>query len=222
MSSKDTNPKDVMASSKAVLSVVPTSLVAYAAMSFYEGMSKYGAFNWRHAGIKMSVYLNALERHLTRFKNGEDFDPETHVPHLASIIACAGIIIDASLHDKCTDDRADNSPESNAAVDKAAQVQAHLRELHKDKAPVHYFKNRFVKTPEPPMPEKPVLPDYISLQLSQPMDEQWFEHERCGIPRALEQAQDAWVVVDAEGIIATLPANMVRWNLVQRWRYYNG
>lgn len=204
MSSKETNPKDVMASSKAVLSVVPTSLVAYAAMSFYEGMSKYGAFNWRHAGIKMSVYLNALERHLTRFKNGEDFDPETHVPHLASIIACAGIIIDASLHDKCTDDRADDSPESNAAVDTAAKVQAHLRELHKDKNPVHYFKNRDV------------------IQDSEQPDFMWIAHERCGVPRALQMQLDSLVVVDAEGGLVTAPVHCIRWNLVKRWRYYNG
>ena len=204
MSSKDTNPKDVMASSKAVLSVVPTSLVAYAAMSFYEGMSKYGAFNWRHAGIKMSVYLNALERHLTRFKNGEDFDPETHVPHLASIIACAGIIVDASLHNKCTDDRADDSPQSNAAVDMAAQVQAHLRELHKDKNPVHYFKNR----------------DEVKANVK--TDDMWIAHERCGVPYALQMRLDSLVVVDAEGVLVTAPVHSIRWNLVKRWRYYNG
>lgn len=202
MSSKDTNPKDVMASSKAVLSVVPTSLVAYAAMSFYEGMSKYGAFNWRHAGIKMSVYLNALERHLTRFKNGEDFDPETHVPHLASIIACAGIIIDASLHDKCTDDRADNSPESNEAVDMAAQVQAHLRELHKDKNPVHYFKNR----------------DEITAS-----DDGWNDVSlACGEPIALRERNPLVVVVMKDGQHYLHNSNVIQWNLVQRWRYYNG
>lgn len=102
---KATNPKDAIGSDKLPLHLVPDSLVAYAALAFLEGALKYGQFNWRAAGVRASIYLSAMERHMRKFKSGEWADEKTGVPHLASIIACCGIILDAKLVDKLNDDR---------------------------------------------------------------------------------------------------------------------
>ena len=110
MSTKETNPKDAAASTRVNVSLVPDSLKVMAALAFTEGALKYGAFNWRVAPVKSMVYLNALERHLMRYRNGEEVDPATGVPHLASILACAGIIIDAGVCHTLVDDRPPRGP----------------------------------------------------------------------------------------------------------------
>jgi hypothetical protein len=81
LDSKPTNPKDAIGSTKLPLNLVPDSLTAYAALSFAEGASKYGSYNWRVAGVRASIYKAALERHLKKWWNGEECDPKTKVPY---------------------------------------------------------------------------------------------------------------------------------------------
>lgn len=107
---KPTNPKDAAATNRLPLDLVPGSLKAFAALAYAEGAAKYGAYNWREAGVRASVYRAAMERHLEAWWHGEDVDPMTGVPHLASIIAGAGILIDAGLLGKVTDDRPPPAP----------------------------------------------------------------------------------------------------------------
>jgi hypothetical protein len=102
---KDTNPKDAIASNKLPSGLVPDTVKVYASLAWLEGALKYGRYNWRVAGVRASIYHDALERHLMSWWNGEWADPRTQVPHLASVIACAGIILDAKLLGKLTDDR---------------------------------------------------------------------------------------------------------------------
>ncbi len=102
---KSTNPKDRIATDKLPLDLVPDTISAFAALAFAEGAAKYGAYNWRVAGVRASIYRAALDRHLKSWWNGENEDPFTGVPHLASIIACAGILLDAEIAGKLTDDR---------------------------------------------------------------------------------------------------------------------
>lgn len=134
---KDTNPKDAIGSTKLPYHLVPDSLKTYAALAFCEGATKYGAFNWRIAGVRASIYKSALERHLAKWWNGEEADPVTGVPHLASVIACAGIILDARLVGKLNDDRPPRAPMAKLIDDSAETVQ-HLQKLHKDKNPRHW------------------------------------------------------------------------------------
>lgn len=110
MSDKPTNPKDALAVSKLPLHLVPDTVKIYAALAFAEGAAKYGGYNWRVAGVRASVYRSALERHLAKWWNGEWADEKTGVPHLASIIACAGILLDANAVGKLTDDRPPVAP----------------------------------------------------------------------------------------------------------------
>ncbi len=110
MSDKPTNPKDALAVSKLPMHLVPDTVKVFAALAFAEGAAKYGSYNWRVAGVRASVYRSALERHLAKWWNGEWADEKTGVPHLASIIACAGIILDAKVAGKLTDDRPPSAP----------------------------------------------------------------------------------------------------------------
>jgi len=134
---KDTNPKDVVGATKSPLDVVPHTALHYAAMAFYEGRTKYGGYNWRVAGVRTSIYVAALLRHTTKFWNGEWADPKTHVPHLASVLACAAIILDAKHVGKLTDDRP--PPADMAALEaEVAEVVRHLNELHAHIHPTHH------------------------------------------------------------------------------------
>lgn len=134
---KATNPKDAIGSTKLPLHLVPASVKLYAALAFMEGATKYGSYNWRAAGVRASIYKSALERHLEKWWNGEWADPVTKVPHLASVIACAGIILDADLCDKLTDDRPPIAPVSEA-IDGVEVIVKHLKALHDDKTPHHW------------------------------------------------------------------------------------
>ena len=133
---KPTNPKDRIGSTKLPVSLVPDTLLTYASMAFAEGASKYGAYNWRVAGVRMSIYMEAMERHRMKLWNGEWADPVTNVPHLASIIACAAIIADALACDKLTDDRP--PPLDMAAlIEYAEGVTRHVANINADKNPHH-------------------------------------------------------------------------------------
>jgi hypothetical protein len=135
--SKPSNPKDAQAVHKLPLGLVPGSIKAFAALAFAEGAAKYGAYNWRVAGVRASVYRDALERHLESWWNGEDVDPVTGVPHLASIIACAGILLDAGLVDKLADDRPPQAPLGEAIRAMEGDV-ARIRALFKDRSPPQF------------------------------------------------------------------------------------
>jgi hypothetical protein len=125
---KATNPKDDIGGKKLPLDLVPDSLVCYAAMSFLEGALKYGKFNWRIAGVRASIYIAAMRRHIAKFVAGEWADPVTRIPHLASVIACAGIILDAQLCDKLVDDRPPMHP-TPELIDGMIKHIDHLKQL---------------------------------------------------------------------------------------------
>lgn len=134
---KPTNPKDMVAVTKLPLHLVPSTISAFAALAFAEGAAKYGAYNWRASGVRASVYKSALQRHLEKWWNGEWADPATGVPHLASVIACAGILLDARLVDKLTDDRPPAAPLSEAIDAMEADVRR-IYEMFADRAPRHW------------------------------------------------------------------------------------
>lgn len=131
---KATNPKDAIGAGKASLELVPDTLVVESSIAYLEGALKYGQFNWRVAGVRSSIYRAAMQRHLFRWWNGEDADPETGVKHLASVAACVGILLDAELCDKLNDDR---PPRVNIGklLDDAIRHAPKLHAMFKDKNP---------------------------------------------------------------------------------------
>jgi hypothetical protein len=140
---KPSNPKDTIGSRKAPLSLVPWTLVVCAARALLEGALKYGRFNWRIAGIRASIYLDALKRHIAKWENGQDVDPKTMIHHLDSAIGCLTIMRDAMLYGKMTDDRPPcPDPDAMARlIDGEEELGAHLRHLFKDHAPYQFTIN---------------------------------------------------------------------------------
>lgn len=137
--SKPTNPKDAAAFDKAPLHLVPASFKTYTAMALAEGAMKYGSWNWRAAGVRASVYVSALQRHVDKWFNGEEFDPETGVPHLANACACLAVLIDSKTQQNMTDDRPPRQYSLPGLVnEETPRVIAKLREVFGDRDPKHW------------------------------------------------------------------------------------
>ena len=52
------------------------------------GADKYGADNWRHVSGAQERYFAAAMRHLVAWKQGEELDAESGLPHLAHATTC--------------------------------------------------------------------------------------------------------------------------------------
>lgn len=151
MADKPSNPKDLIGSNKLPLDLVPTVTKALLSVGHMEGHLKYGLVNWREAGVKMSIYLGACERHLEKLKGGEWADPLTKVPHLGNALACLSIIADAAYSNQLIDDRpkpTSGYPEttqlpgamsSSEIIDSFGAIVIHLKSIFGDKKPVDYF-----------------------------------------------------------------------------------
>ena len=131
MKKKDTNPKDRIATTRLDLSLFPATATTYGALAMTEGDLKYGGYNYRTAGVKASVYFAAANRHLNKWFNGEWADQKTEVPHLASALACIGVLIDAIECDKLNDDRPPKC-DMDALLNEMERRVIHLQQLFPD------------------------------------------------------------------------------------------
>jgi hypothetical protein len=133
-----TNPKQAYGDKKLPLYLVPFTFVAHVCTAMLEGMLKYGLANWRAAPVEAMTYVSALQRHAGRWMNGEREDPDTGVHHLASAAACLCILLDAEANGTLIDNRPLGNPGVDKLVADLEATVAKLREIHKDKTPVHY------------------------------------------------------------------------------------
>ena len=136
MSEKPTNPKDTTATNKVPFHLWPETASAYGALAMAEGAMKYGRSNWRHAGAKASVYYDAARRHLNAWFEGEDLDA-SGAPHLAHVLACVAILVDATEAGKLHDDRMYPGG-YHGLTSRVESIVAQMRERHADKNPQHY------------------------------------------------------------------------------------
>jgi hypothetical protein len=150
-SPKATNPKQAFADRKNPVAASPSAVAFYDSLGYLEGALKYGRANWRAAGVRVSTYISAMDRHVKKFSEGEWADPVTKVPHLVSARACLGIILDAALASRfpvtvepvkigglfLTDDRVP-SVDVGAIEAETTEVANHLRELFKGHDPRHW------------------------------------------------------------------------------------
>ncbi len=134
---KDTNPKDSIGDAKVPLWLLSPIAKAHWALAQFAGMVKYGAWNWRAAGIRKSVYLSAMQRHLDAIASGEKFDPVDGTRHEANIMACCAILLDAEAAGKVVDDRPP-VVDMRAAYREVEAQMAVLKRLYADKTPRHY------------------------------------------------------------------------------------
>ncbi len=113
---KETNPKDVIAIKKPrFYSGLPANVTKEDSVGMMEGAMKYGRHNYRVAGVRASVYIDATIGHLFDYWEGQDIDPESNLHHITKAIASLYVLRDAQMRDMCTDDR---PPKSNVEEDK--------------------------------------------------------------------------------------------------------
>lgn len=101
----DDNPKTAYGEAKPKLSDTPTIGVREMGRVFTGGAGKYGRFNWRDHTVSATVYYDAAMRHFMAWFDGEDIDPESGISHLAHVMACCNILLDAQNHEKLNDNR---------------------------------------------------------------------------------------------------------------------
>lgn len=102
---KDTNPKDAIGIKKPPITTVPLTVLAEVGVGMLEGSMKYGRHNYRVAGVRASVYVDATWRHLMSWWEGEDIDPESGLSHITKAICSLTVLRDAMMNDMWTDDR---------------------------------------------------------------------------------------------------------------------
>lgn len=102
---KDTNPKDAIGSKKWPLSFIPAIVAAEVGAGMLEGGCKYSAFNYREAGVRFTVYYDACRRHLDKFIEGEDIDPDSGLSHITKAICSLMVLRDSMIRGNWVDDR---------------------------------------------------------------------------------------------------------------------
>jgi hypothetical protein len=132
---KPSNPKDAAGADRAPLDLTPSIAEIEQSLAQLAGKLKYGAWNWRHAGVRASVYVAAAKRHLARWMAGEERDAVEDTHHLASVMACMAIVIDAQAAGKLVDDRPPSTVDLDAAMTKAQERAAHLIALYGGRKP---------------------------------------------------------------------------------------
>lgn len=138
MSRKATNPKDSLGSGKLPLHLWPSTATAAGSVALLNGALKYGRTNWREAGVRATIYIDAILRHALAYLEGEDVDPDDGVDHVAAILAGAAILVDAKAAGKLYDDRAYRGEGFRMLVLALTPEVARLKELHGGKDPKHY------------------------------------------------------------------------------------
>lgn len=99
------NPKDLIGIKKVQMNLLPLAGRIYGALAMTNGAEKYGPYNWRDKKVKLTVYLDAIERHLAALYDGQDDAEDSGLPHLAHILANAALLIDAKECGCLIDDR---------------------------------------------------------------------------------------------------------------------
>lgn len=69
------------------------------------GEHKYGLFNWRHIPVPADVYYDAMLRHLLAWLDGEDYAQDSGCHHLAHVMACCAVVLDAREQGTLMDNR---------------------------------------------------------------------------------------------------------------------
>jgi Domain of unknown function (DUF5664) len=111
----DANPKTLTGALKVpVFTVVPpASIIGEAEAMRYgafeaprvDGSKGYGPFNWRDQKIEAMTYIDANQRHIMAWVDGEELAPDSLVHHLKHAKASLGILIDAIEHSMWIDNR---------------------------------------------------------------------------------------------------------------------
>lgn len=134
---KPENPKRAFGTNKLPLHLWPATATALGSLAMLEGALKYGECNYLATDIRASDYLDAIDRHMKAWSQGETCAPDSKIPHLGHALACIAIIADAEAAGTLIDDR----PLTGGyleLVGRLTPLVAELRARHADKNPRHY------------------------------------------------------------------------------------
>lgn len=134
---KPTNPKDLIGAGKIPMHLFPSTAIAMGAMGLMDGALKYGRSNYRAVGIRATVYIDAMLRHIYKLLEGIDTDEDSGLPQEAHILACIAIYVDAKAKGLLNDDRNIEGGLLPLMKELTPHV-ARLKELHAAKSPKHY------------------------------------------------------------------------------------
>jgi len=116
----DSNPKTTVGRLKPPVHAIPPSAILALGLAMENGEIKYGLMNWRSSPVSSSVYYDAMFRHLLAWWDGENVASDSRIHHLAHVMACCAILIDAEVCFSLNDDRPVAGP--------AAQMIARLHD----------------------------------------------------------------------------------------------
>lgn len=103
---KPSNPKDGIGIRKWRQFVsIPMTVLAEIGVGMLEGGIKYARHNYRVAGVRASVYVDASIGHIMQWWEGEDLDPDTRLSHITKAICSLVVLRDATIQNMLTDDR---------------------------------------------------------------------------------------------------------------------
>lgn len=138
MSTKPTNPnpKDSVGIKKwRQFCTIPFPVMWEIGVAMLEGARKYGRHNYRVAGVRASVYVDAAMGHITQWFEGEDIDPDSGLNHITKALATLAVMRDAMLNDKFMDDRPPKCKLDVIRKDLQAKVEAIIERYPDAKEP---------------------------------------------------------------------------------------
>jgi hypothetical protein len=143
---KDTNPKDAVGIRKwRQFTTVPLTVLWELGVAMLEGARKYGRHNYRVAGVRSSVYVDAAMGHLSCYWEGEDIDDLSGLHHVTKAIASLTVLRDAMIQEKYIDDR---PPKTKNLEKVKADLQAvvdRMFEDHPEAKPAYLEGDQFTK-----------------------------------------------------------------------------
>ena len=114
---KKQNPKDEIGTKKPrFYSGLPANVTKEVSIGMMEGAIKYGRHNYRIAGVRASVYIDATLDHLFDYWEGQDIDPDSNLHHITKAIASLYVLRDAQMRDMWEDDRPPKSDVEGAKL----------------------------------------------------------------------------------------------------------
>lgn len=137
-SMKPSNPKDLAALTRAPMSVVPMTVLAETGVAMVEGMLKYGRHNYRDTGVQASIYIDAALRHIFKFWEGQDLDPDSTINHITKAIASLIVLRDGFISGNVTDDRPPVVVDATEFWNALSKSIEFLKEKYGDINPKHF------------------------------------------------------------------------------------
>jgi hypothetical protein len=101
----DPNPKDAIGRLKPGIHTIPPAALLHLGLAMTDGAAKYGLTNWRAHPVLASIYYDAAFRHLASWWDGEPHARDSKVHHLAHVMACCAILIDAEINGCLIEDK---------------------------------------------------------------------------------------------------------------------